>query len=132
MGRRRTRTFEQQDGIRRNVVVCSRYGLRTTDYGLTCGVFALGLSWMLAGCATAKPLMVINASVVDLRAKPQTTARRNVHDPLEETQLLYGERVRLLTVKDGWAYVEAVEQPEFTHGRRWQGYPGWLPASSLL
>ncbi|MBI3021569.1 MAG: C40 family peptidase, partial [Candidatus Omnitrophica bacterium] len=71
-------------------------------------------------------------SVVDLRAKPQTTPRRDVHDPLEETQLLYGERVRLLTVKDGWAYVEAVEQPEFTHGRRWQGYPGWLPVSSLL
>jgi len=30
------------------------------------------------------------------------------------------------------ARVEAAEQPEFTHARRWQGYPGWVPASALI
>lgn len=90
---------------------------------------ALGL---LAGCATAQPLMVVNSPVCDLRAEPHTTAQPNTHDPLQETQLLYGERVRLMKAADGWAYVEAVEQDEFTHARRWQGYPGWVPVAKLL
>jgi len=85
-----------------------------------------------AGCATAKPLMAVNTAVADLRAQPHTTAERSAHDPLEETQLLYGEQVRLLKEEDGWARVEAIEQPEFSHTRRWQGYPGWLPAAVLI
>lgn len=76
--------------------------------------------------------MVINVPLADLRAKPQTTAQAGVHDPDEETQLLYGERVRVLTRQDGWTRIEAVEQPEFTHARRWQGYPGWIPSSALI
>lgn len=75
--------------------------------------------------------MVVNAPVVDLRAQPHTTAQPNIHDPLEETQLLYGEAVRVRKQREGWAYIEAVEQPEFTHATRWQGYPGWVPVSSL-
>ena len=85
----------------------------------------------LTGCATTTPLMAVNATIADLRVQPHTTAERSAHDPLEETQLLYGERVRLLKEEDGWAHVEAIEQPEFTHARRWQGYPGWLPAAVL-
>jgi cell wall-associated NlpC family hydrolase len=45
--------------------------------------------------------------------------------------LLYGEQVRVVSTENGWAKVEAVEQPEFTHTNRWQGYPGWLPWRSL-
>ncbi len=70
--------------------------------------------------------------VVDLRAQPHTAAQPAIHDPLEETQLLYGEQVRVLTTKDGWAKVEAIEQPEFSHANRWQGYPGWVPSSALI
>jgi len=92
---------------------------------------APGLAIALAGCASAKPLMAVAAPVGDLRAQPHTTPQPAVHDPLQETQLLYGERVRVLRQQDGWAYVEAVEQPEFTHARRWQGYPGWLPLALL-
>ena len=85
-----------------------------------------------AGCAASQPLMVVNVPVADLRAQPHTTAQAGVHDPLEETQLLYGERVRVVRARNGWAFVEAVEQPEYTHHGRWQGYPGWLPLSELL
>lgn len=76
--------------------------------------------------------MAVNVPVSDLRAQPHTAAQPDIHDPLEETQLLYGERVRVLAIQDGWAQVEAVEQPEFTQRRRWQGYPGWMPVAALV
>jgi len=91
-----------------------------------------GLSLSLTGCATSKPLMALNAPVGDLRAQPHTVPQPGIHDPLQETQLLYGERLRLLKLQDGWAQVEAVEQPEFTHARRWRGYPSWVPASAIV
>jgi hypothetical protein len=76
--------------------------------------------------------MTVNVPLADLRARPQTTAQAGVHDPDQETQLLYGERVRVLKQQDDWTRIEALEQPEFTHARRWQGYPGWIPASILV
>lgn len=75
--------------------------------------------------------MAASQPVVDVRRQPHTQAAPNRHDPFEETQLLYGERVRLLTVQDGWAQIEAIEQAEYTHRRKWQGYPGWVPAERL-
>ena len=75
--------------------------------------------------------MAVNVPVSDLRGQPHTAAQLGVHDPLQETQLLYGEPVRVLKIADGWASVEAIEQAEFTHARRWQGYPGWVPAAAL-
>ena len=95
---------------------------------VTAVILAIGV----AGCAGPKPLMAVNAPVVDLRAQPHTAAQTASHDPLQESQLLYGERVQVLKVEDGWAQVEAVEQPEFTHARRWQGYPGWISAATLI
>lgn len=104
----------------------------------------LGVACALMGCAGSKPLMAVAVPVADLRAQPHTVVQRAStpsadgrpvgppHDPLQETQLLYGEQVRLITHADGWARVEALEQPEFTHARRWQGYPGWLPLSALV
>jgi len=77
-------------------------------------------------------MMAVSVPLVDLRAQPRTSAQPDVHDPLEESQLFYGERVRLLKTQGEWAYVEATEQPEFTHARRWQGYPGWVPAKVLV
>lgn len=96
-------------------------------------VLAVPLALMcVAGCATPKTLMVVAVPLADLRAQPHTTAQSNAHDPLQETQVLYGERVRARTVEDGWVFIEADEQPEYTHARRWQGYPGWVPATALL
>lgn len=85
----------------------------------------------LAGCAMRTSFMAVNRPVVDLRAKPQTTALAATHDPLEETQLLYGEQVRLLKKDGDWAFIQALEQPEWTHANHWQGYPGWLPMATL-
>ena len=86
---------------------------------------------LAVGCATSKPVMAVIVPVSDLRAQPHTTPQLGTHDTLQETQLLYGERVRVRKVEEGWAFVEAIEQPEFTHARRWQGYPGWLPVTAL-
>ncbi len=94
-------------------------------------VVASALAGWLMGCASSHTVMIVNVPVCDLRATPHTTAQPAIHDPLEETQLLYGERVNILTVQDGWAHVEAIEQPEFTHAKRWQGYPGWIPNTLL-
>ncbi|MBI3321537.1 MAG: C40 family peptidase [Candidatus Omnitrophica bacterium] len=90
------------------------------------------MSCWLAGCAASRSMMAVNATVLDVRAQPETIIRPGLHDPLQETQLLYGERVRVLTTRRGWAWVEAIEQPEFSHNTHWQGYPGWVPASSLV
>lgn len=85
-----------------------------------------------AGCAAARrPAYVVTASVADLRAQPGSAAASTAHDPLEESQLLYGEQVRVLETRDGWVRVEALEQPEYSHQRRWQGYPGWIALEQL-
>jgi cell wall-associated NlpC family hydrolase len=80
---------------------------------------------------------VVASPVVDLRRDPAPVAegagarRPYAVDPLQETQVLYGETVYSFEEKDGWVRVEAPEQPEYTHGDRWRGYPGWVPRSSL-
>lgn len=82
--------------------------------------------------------MVVNSALADLRREPKpgdpALARRRPYpiDPLQETQLLHGETVRVYEEKDGWYRVEAVEQAEFTHNNHWQGYPGWVRKDVLL
>ncbi len=76
--------------------------------------------------------MVVGVPMVDLRSEPHTTDQPGIHDPQQESQLLYGERVRVTDSRDGWAQIEALEQAEYSHKKRWQGYPGWLPLSSLM
>jgi len=75
--------------------------------------------------------MVVAIPVADLRGEPHTTVQPEIHDPLQESQLLYGERVRVVKTENGWAHVEALEQPEYTHGKKWRGYPGWVPREAL-
>jgi cell wall-associated NlpC family hydrolase len=52
-------------------------------------------------------------------------------DPLQETQVLFCEEVRVREVRGKWVRVEAIEQPEFSQRQRWEGYPGWLPVDVL-
>ncbi len=93
----------------------------------------LGLSLHLGGCATPdKTLRVVTVPVADLRAQPGSAPAPLSHDPLQESQLIYGELVRWEKSANGWAFVHAVEQPEFTHDGVWEGYPGWVPESALL
>ena len=87
----------------------------------------IGLACIASGCAgPPRVTHVVLAPVADLRAKPGGLSQPGIHDPFQETQLLYGEGIHEVKREDGWAYVEAVEQPEYTHHERWQGYPGWV------
>ncbi|MFA6091990.1 MAG: NlpC/P60 family protein [Elusimicrobiota bacterium] len=66
----------------------------------------------------------------DLRTAPRESARPEAMDRSLGTQLLYGERVLVLSAKGNWARVEALDQEYFSDGR-WSGYPGWVRAEDL-
>ena len=85
-----------------------------------------------ASAKRAAATMVVIAPVVDVRAHPAPARSASEHDPNQETQLLYGEHVRVLERQGAWARIEAQEQPEFSHHARWEGYPGWVPLHALL
>ncbi len=93
--------------------------------------WALLAGWLCAGCAGGRAQMAVNVPVADLRALPHTTAKPETHDSVQETQLLYGEGVRIHKRQAGWALVESIDQPEFTHHNRWEGYPGWIRSHML-
>jgi cell wall-associated NlpC family hydrolase len=57
-----------------------------------------------------------------------TTASRAGLGPRVVTQALYGEKVAVLAVHDGWAKVVVRDQPTPIDRR---GYPGWLPVRQL-
>lgn len=83
-----------------------------------------------AGCA-APSFSVVTVPVADVRARPLSSHAPGIHDPLQETQLLYGERVKVLNTDGPWVFVEAVEQAEYTHANAWRGYPGWVRQDAL-
>ena len=70
--------------------------------------------------------------VADLRGERAPAGPTLEHDPMEESQLLYGEPVQAFEETEGWVRVEAVEQQEWSHHEQWEGYPGWIEKSSLL
>ena len=76
--------------------------------------------------------MVVGVPVTDLRNVPggprPPDATRN---PLQESQLLLGERVRVVQVKKGWAQVQVLEQERWEEGEGWQFYPGWVRLRDL-
>ncbi|MBI1953851.1 MAG: C40 family peptidase [Candidatus Omnitrophica bacterium] len=96
-------------------------------FGLVLALGAAPASAAPAENATAR----IAVPVADLRKEPAASTGSLAHDPLEESQLLYGDRVEVLERKNGWARVSAAEQLEWTHGHRWEGYPGWIEESAL-
>ena len=78
-------------------------------------------------------MMRVAAPVVDVRSEMKDAPPDTyVHDPLEETQLLFGEEVIVRELRGDWALVECVGQQEFTHKKRWEGYPGWVRVRALV
>ncbi len=81
---------------------------------------------------------LVNVPVMDLRRAPRsidgTAALKRPYDldMFQETQLLYGERVKIREERLGWVRVEAVEQAEFSHNQKWEGYPGWMKKKDLI
>lgn len=69
--------------------------------------------------------------VADLRTEPSDPPIERTHDPLEETQLLYGDPVRVLEGRGDWLRVLCPEQQEFTHHQAWEGYPGWIRKTAV-
>ncbi len=68
----------------------------------------------------------ILSSHADLWSEPVSGA-----DPKHrQTQLLFAEKVKLLKKDGPWAYVEAIEQLQFTE-QGWRGYLGWVLADDL-
>jgi len=73
---------------------------------------------------------VVVVSVADVWSRPLKTDEKPA-DTLRETQVLSGELVLIHESSGPWARIEAVEQPEFTHHNKWEGYPGWILSKSL-
>lgn len=73
----------------------------------------------------------VKDSLVDLRKEPTFLGLQRAKDPLQESQLLYGERVLIKEYKNEWAFIEACEQEKFLEGSCC-GYPGWVKADSLI
>lgn len=84
-----------------------------------------------AGADDDPHLYRVAQPVADLRAKPVEASSSLELDPLEESQLLYGDLVQVVEEKKGWANVLALHQSEFSHHNRWEGYPGWIELRNL-
>jgi gamma-D-glutamyl-L-lysine dipeptidyl-peptidase len=72
----------------------------------------------------------VRVAVADLRREPVRGVQESPRDPLQESQLIYGEQVRVVEQKGEWLYIEALEQPCFKE-KRWQGYPGWIEKNQI-
>ena len=75
--------------------------------------------------------MIVKDDIADVRSEPVAHALSYDHDQQEETQVLKNELVRVEKIRNGWAYVNCVQQMEFTHHNKWEGYPGWIQMSAL-
>jgi len=75
---------------------------------------------------------IIAHSITDLRSASTTFPSSLDFDPLQETQLLYGELIKIKNQSGDWLKVEAVEQLEYSHSHFWEGYPGWVKKDAVL
>jgi hypothetical protein len=73
----------------------------------------------------------VKVPVADLRRKPLDAEPFVVKDDLQESQLLYNERVLFVEEKDVWYRVEAVEQTRLG-AAGWGGYPGWVRRKDVV
>jgi len=73
---------------------------------------------------------VVIVSFTDVRREPKKSSGEP-HDLLQESQLLFGERVEVVEEKGEWCKIEALEQKKFL-GDDWVGYPGWVETRDLI
>jgi hypothetical protein len=89
----------------------------------------------LLSSAVALPLLAAQEAVVivpvaDVWSEPAADPSK-LPDEKRETQVLFGEKVLIHESSGTWTRIEAVEQPEFTHHNKWEGYPGWVMKNAL-
>ena len=75
---------------------------------------------------------LVNVPVADLRREPIASLGNYSQDPLQESQLLFGEKVQVLEEKNGWLRIEALEQQKCHKDGSWGGYPGWVKADEIV
>ncbi len=71
----------------------------------------------------------VTVPVANLRREPLEGSGTYDHDDMQESQLLYNERVLCTEEEQSWYRVEALEQKRYFPGSGWRGYPGWLRKS---
>lgn len=75
----------------------------------------------------------IGVPLTDLRREPVAAAPGfRMRDQAQESQLLYGEAVRIAAEAGEWAKVEALEQQRFSPDQQWHGYSGWVQRAHLV
>jgi cell wall-associated NlpC family hydrolase len=74
----------------------------------------------------------VKVPVTDLRRKPVDAEPFVLKDDVQESQLLYNERVIVKEEKDAWYRVEAVEQTKLSGASGWGGYPGWVRKKDVV
>jgi cell wall-associated NlpC family hydrolase len=72
------------------------------------------------------PTHVIKDLVVNLRKQPVSHQKGYKKDPLQETQLLKGDSVISLKEKEGWLFVQVLEQKRYYSESGWGNYLGWI------
>lgn len=73
---------------------------------------------------------IVSVPVCDLRREPSAHSK-SIKDPLQESQLLFGERLLVKETRGDWAYIEALEQKKYSKEGLWIGYPGWVRTSQI-
>ncbi len=79
--------------------------------------------------AAPQPAVVI-IPVADVWSRPLPPGTTG-QDDWRETQVLMGEKILIHESSGAWVRIEAIEQPEFTHHNKWEGYPGWVRNESI-
>ncbi len=74
----------------------------------------------------------LNVPVADLRREPKPAFISHEKDPLQESQLLLGDRVTAIQESGSWIHVEVPEQTRFHSDLGWSGYKGWILKEQLL
>src|SRR5262245_39486397 len=86
---------------------------------------------LLASPAFAAQQAIVTAPIADLRSD-MSAPSQGASDDKQQTQLLFGEIVTVSAPTGLWIQVNADQQQEFSTNHRWEGYPGWTAAASLL
>jgi len=75
---------------------------------------------------------VCTVTVADLMSTPNARAHpvEFHHDENQLTQLLYLERVRVISMGSTWSQVEAISQPMYYNGT-WTGYVGYVQSNQI-
>jgi cell wall-associated NlpC family hydrolase len=73
-------------------------------------------------------MFTLKSSLADLRKEPVDPAMGYEKDPLQETQILFGEKIIVKEQKGPWLRVECIEQRKY-YQTLWQGYEGWTKAA---